>query len=94
MAFQLKCYKVSCHKFDYYGIIDQYEGAQLTDSAAIHCNIEVIEALRVVLIGHGFNGSNKYKLCLSDVSGNDWQSTEVQDITFDVGSEYDDCTIF
>ena len=49
MAFQLKCYKVSCHKFDYYGIIDQCKGAQLIDSAAIHCNIEVIEALRVVL---------------------------------------------
>ena len=86
--------KSSCRKFDRYGIIDQCEGAQLTDSALTHCNIEVIEALPVVVIGYGFNESNMYKLCLSDVLGNDWPSIEVQDITFDVGCEYDDCTIF
>ena len=86
--------KVSCRKFDHYGIIDQYEGAQLTVSQPRNCNIEVVETLPVVIIGHGLNGSNKYKLCLSDVSGNDLQSIEVEDITFDVGCEYYDCVIF
>ena len=86
--------KISCRKFNHCGIIDQYEGAQLTDPATIDCYIEVIEALPLVVIGHGFDGSNKYKLCLSDVSGNDSQSIEVQDITFDVGCEYYDCIIF
>ena len=85
--------KISCRKFDHYGIIDKYEGAQLTDSAAIHRTIEVVEALPVVIIGHGFKENNNYKLCLSDVSGNDGQSIEVQDITFDVGCEYYDCII-
>ena len=69
--------KISCRRFDHYGIIDKYEGAQLTDSPTIHCTTEVVEALPVVIIGHRFNGSNKYKLCLSDISGNDGQSIEV-----------------
>ena len=102
--------KISCHKFDHYGIIDQYDSVlydsvqwididhydsvQWLDSVAIDYNIEVIEALPVVLIGRGFHRSSKYKLCFSDVSGNDLQSTEVQGITFDVGMEYGRCSIF